>query len=303
MIATLAGMMAPADAARRGQLLCAAAAVVWSSAGPVQRAVDATSATQVAGRAGVGAIALFAYLVARHGRGTLAAIRSVGLAGLVVAVCLATVSSAFILALAHTSVAHVLLFQATSPFLAALLAWVLMREGIPLRTWIAMAGALLGVAIMIGGSLDSGGLWGDVLCVLMSGGFAVVIVITRSHRQISMTPATALGMAIAFAATAPFSHFGGVSGRDLFLLAALGAGQIALGLILFTAGARLIPAAQAGLITLIEIVLGPLWVWLIYREEPDTPTIAGGSVIVAAVLLHALADLRPRTFRTRAETP
>ena len=56
-----------------------------------------------------------------------------------------------------------------------------------------------------------------------------------------MTPATALGMAIAFAATAPFSHFGGVSGGDIFLLAALGAGQIALGLILFTAGARLIP--------------------------------------------------------------
>ena len=232
MIATLAGMMAPADAARRGQLLCAAAAVVWSSAGPVQRAVDATSVTQVAIRAGVGAIALLAYLVARRGRGTLAAFRSVGRAGLVVAVCLAAVSSAFIFALAHTSVAHVLLFQASSPFLAALLAWLLMRERIPPRTWVAMAAALAGVAIMIGGSLDSGGLWGDVLCFVMAGGFAVVIVITRSHREISMTPATALGMAIAFAATAPFSHIGGVSGRDIFLLAALGAGQIALGLIL-----------------------------------------------------------------------
>lgn len=294
-------MMAPADAARRGQLLVAAAAIVWSSAGPVQRAVDATSATQVAGRAGVGALALFAYLVVRRGRGTLSDLRTVGRAGLIVAVCLATVSSAFILALAHTSVAHVLLFQAASPFLAALLAWVLMREAIPVRTWAAMAAALIGVAIMVGGSLGSGGLWGDVLCLLMSGGFAVVLVITRRHREISMTPATALGMTIAFAATAPFSHFGGVPGEDIFLLAALGAGQIALGLILFTAGARLIPAAQAGLITLIEIVLGPLWVWLIYREEPDTFTIIGGSVIVAAVLLHALADLRPRTFRARAE--
>ena len=115
---------------RRGAASCSSQRppIVWSSAGPVQRAVDATSATQVAGRAGVGALALLAYLVARRGRGTLAAFRSVGRAGLVVAVCLATVSSAFILALAHTSVAHVLLFQATSPFLAALLAWVLMRE-------------------------------------------------------------------------------------------------------------------------------------------------------------------------------
>jgi drug/metabolite transporter (DMT)-like permease len=288
-------MMAPADAARRGQLLCAAAAVVWSSAGPVQRAVDATSATQVAVRAGVGALALLVYLMFRRGRETLGALLRIGVAGLLVAVCLAAVSSAFILALAHTSVAHVLLFQAASPFLAALLAWFLMREAIPLRTWFAMAAALVGVAIMVGGSIGSGGLWGDALCVVMSGGFAVVLVVTRVHREISMTPATAVGMAIAFAATAPFSHFGGVPGRDLFLLAALGAGQIALGLILFTAGARLIPAAQAGLITLIEIVLGPLWVWLIYREEPDALTIAGGSVIVAAVLLHALAELRPRS--------
>jgi len=183
---------------------------------------------------------------------------------------------------------------------AALLAWFLMREAIPLRTWIAMAAALFGVAIMVGGSVGSGGLWGDALCVLMSVGFAVVIVITRSHREISMTPATALGMAIAFAATAPFSQIAGVPGRDIFLLAALGAGQIALGLILFTAGARLIPAAQAGLITLIEIVLGPLWVWLIYREEPDTLTIVGGSVIVCAVLLHAFAELR-RPARLRAQ--
>jgi len=293
-------MMAPADAARRGQLLCAAAAVVWSSAGPVQRAVDATSPTQVAIRAGVGAVALLAYLVFRHGRDALGSLLRVGRAGLLVAVCLASVSSAFILALAHTSVAHVLLFQASAPFVAALLAWFLMSEAIPLRTWIAMAVALLGVAIMVGGSVGSGGLWGDALCVLMSVGFAVVIVITRSHREISMTPATALGMAIAFAATAPFSQIAGVPGRDIFLLAALGAGQIALGLILFTAGARLIPAAQAGLITLIEIVLGPLWVWLIYREEPDTLTIVGGSVIVCAVLLHAFAELR-RPARLRAQ--
>jgi drug/metabolite transporter (DMT)-like permease len=273
-------MMAPADAARRGQLLCAVAAIVWSSAGPVQRAVDATSATQVAVRAGVAALALFVYLVARRGRGTRAAVRSVGRSGLVVAVSLAVVSSAFLFALAHTSVAHVLLFQASSPFLAALLAWLVMRERIPPRTWLAMGAALAGVAIMVGGSIGSGGLWGDALCVVMSGGFAIVIVITRRHREISMTPATALGMAIAFAAMAPFSH----------------------GLILFTAGARLIPAAQAGLITLIEVVLGPLWVWLIYREEPDALTIAGGSVIVAAVLLHALAELRPSGFTARSRT-
>jgi drug/metabolite transporter (DMT)-like permease len=267
----------------------------------VQRAVDATPATQVAIRAGVAAAALFAYLALRRGRGTLAAFRDVGRSGLVVAVSLAVVSSAFILALAHTSVAHVLLFQAIAPFLAALLAWLFMREAIGLRTWLAMGAALAGVAIMVGGSLGSGSLRGDALCVVMSSGFALVIVITRRHLEISMTPATALGVGIAFVATAPFSQFGGVSLGDFSLLAALGAGQMALGLILFTAGARLIPAAQAGLITLLEVVLGPLWVWLIYREDPDALTLVGGAVIIGAVLLHAAAELRPQRLTTRSE--
>ena len=293
-------MMAPADATRRGQLLVAAAAIAWSTAGPVQRAVDATPATQVAIRAGVAAVALFAYLCLRRGRGTPAAFRSVGRAGVVVAVTLAIVSSAFILALAQTTVAHVLLFQAIAPFLAALLAWIGMREAIAPHTWAAMAAALAGVVIMVGGSLGSGDLLGDALCVVMSSGFAVVIVITRRHLEISMTPATALGMVIAFTATAPFSHFGGISVRDLSLLVALGAGQMALGLILFTAGARLIPAAQAGLITLLEVVLGPLWVWLIYQEDPGAPTLAGGVVIIAAVLLHAVAELRPARLAPRS---
>jgi drug/metabolite transporter (DMT)-like permease len=294
-------MMAPADATRRGQLLVAAAAIAWSTAGPVQRAVDATPLTQVAIRAGVATAALVAYLLLRKGRGTLAAFRDVGRAGVVVAVSLAIVSSVFILALAHTSVAHVLLFQAISPFIAALLAWVFMRETVGSRTWIAMAAALTGVAIMVGGSLGSGGLRGDALCVVMSSGFAVVIVITRRHLEISMTPATTLGVAIAFVATAPFSHFGGVSAGDFALLAALGAGQMALGLIFFTAGARLIPAAQAGLITLLEVVLGPLWVWLIYREDPGALTLLGGGVIIVAVVLHAIAELRPARLTTRSE--
>jgi drug/metabolite transporter (DMT)-like permease len=302
MIATLGGMMAPADAARRGQLLVAAAAVLWSSAGPVTRAVDANSATQVSVRAGVGAAVLLVYLVVRSGRGTLRAFLGMGRAGLVVAVALAIVNTVFLFALAHTTVAHVMLFQASAPFVAAMLAWAFLHERIPPRTWVAMSAALAGVAIMVGGSLGtSGGLIGDALCVVMASGFALVIVVTRRHREVSMTPATTLGMAMAFVAMAPFSTLAGVSGGDIALLSGLGAFQIAAGLILFTAGARLIPAAQAGLITLIEVVLGPLWVWLIYSERPDTATMVGGSVIVAAVLLHAYLELRPRFATGRAQ--
>ena len=135
----------------------------------------------------------------------------------------------------------------------------------------------------------------------MSTAFACVLVITRRHREISMTPATALGMLISFVALAPFSHPGVLSALDWTMLAALGAGQIGLGMILFTAGARLIAAAQAGLITLLEVVLGPIWMWLIYRDQPDGLTLAGGTVILTAVLAHAVADLRPAALAVRAE--
>jgi drug/metabolite transporter (DMT)-like permease len=224
-----------------------------------------------------------------------------GLAGIGVAVGVAIASSCFILALGSTSVAHVLLFQAIGPFLAALFAWLLMRERVLMRTWIAMGAALAGVAIMVGGSLGGGGLHGDLLSLLMSTAFAGVLVITRRHREISMTPATALGMALSFVALVPFSHPGVLTPLDWTMLAALGAGQIGLGMILFTAGARLIAAAQAGLITLLEVVLGPLWMWLIYREQPDGLTLAGGTVILAAVLAHAVADLRPAGVAVRAD--
>jgi drug/metabolite transporter (DMT)-like permease len=293
-------MMAPADAARRGQMLVGAAAIAWSTAGPVQRAVDATPPTQVAIRAGFAALALFSYLAWQRGRGAFAAFRTIGGAGLFVAFDLALVSTVFILALDRTSVAHVLLFQAIAPFLAALLAWLVSGELVSRATWLAMAAALAGVAIMVGGSIGSGNISGDALCVVMSAGFAVILVITRRHHEISMTPATALGVAIAFVATAPFSHFGGISAGDFTLLAALGVAQMALGLILYTAGARLIPAAQAGLITMLEIVLGPLWVWLLYQENPGIPTLLGGGVILAAVLLHAAADLRPGRLQEQA---
>jgi drug/metabolite transporter (DMT)-like permease len=127
-------MMAPADAERRGQLLVAAAAVVWSSAGPVQRAVHATAPTQVAARAGVAAFALTAYLLARRRGRIVAAFRSVGRAGLAVAVLLAIVSCCFLLALDRTSVARVLLWQAVSPFLAALLVcYVYVERLLPAR--------------------------------------------------------------------------------------------------------------------------------------------------------------------------
>ena len=111
--------------------------------------------------------------------------------------------------------------------------------------------------------------------------------ITRHLRDVSMAPATCLSQVVVLVAAAPFTHPGVVGARDSGLLVALGVGQIGLGLVFLTIGGRLIPAAEVALITLLEVVLGPLWVWIFLSEQPSAATLAGGAIVLAAVAIQA----------------
>jgi drug/metabolite transporter (DMT)-like permease len=286
---------------RRGQAYVALAALAWSTAGVLQRQLSVDTATQVAGRAFFAALALLAYVAVAERGSIVQAFRSVGRAGMGFAVCLAVASGAFIIALNHTTVARVLLFQALAPLLAALLARVLLAEPITARTGTAMAVALAGVGIMVGGP-GGGDALGDGLSLLMSLAFAGAIVIARDRRDVSMAPATCLAQLLLLSASLPFSHPGAIGDGDLLTLLLLGAGQIGLGLVFLTIGARLIPAAQVALITLLEVVLGPLWVWIALSERPDRPTLAGGAVVIAAVVILVRGDRRRETREPVADT-
>jgi drug/metabolite transporter (DMT)-like permease len=273
---------------RRGQIYVALAAVAWSTAGVLQRQLTLDTSTQVFGRAVFAAAALLAYVaVVERGR-VVEAFRSVGLAGVAVALCVATASASFIGALNHTGVARVLFILAISPVLAALLARVTLGEPITRRTALAMALALGGVSLMVGAP-GEGSLAGDGLAFLAALAFAVMIVITRWRHDVSMAPATCLSQVILVAAFLPFATPGQIGGEDVAWLAALGIGQIGLGFMLLTVGARLIPAAQVGLITLLEVVLGPLWVWLALDERPSTLTLVGGAIVILAIVTQTRA--------------
>jgi drug/metabolite transporter (DMT)-like permease len=97
------------------------------------------------------------------------------------------------------------------------------------------------------------------------------------------------------AVAAPFATPSEIGRHDLVLLIVLGFGQMGLGLALFTVGARLLPAAEIALITLLEIVLGPLWVWIVLSEHPSAATVAGGTVVIAAVVLQTTGDAASRS--------
>ena len=170
---------------RRGQLYVALAALAWSSAGVLQRGLSVNAATQVAVRAAFAGVALLAWVALSERGRVVDACRSVGGAGVAFAACVATASGAFIVALNHTTVAHVLFIQAIAPVLAALLARGLLGEPVSARSVVAMVTAISGVAIMVGGP-GGGDLAGDGLSLLMALAFAVAIVISRHRRDVSM---------------------------------------------------------------------------------------------------------------------
>lgn len=275
---------------RRGRLFVALAAVAWSTAGILQRELSVDIGTQLAGRALFAVLALLAYVAVAERGAVLRAFRAIGRGGLAVTALMAVSSGSFIIALNYTSVANVLFMQALAPILAAALG-TLVAEAVSRRTWFAMAVALVGVGLMIGGPGRPDAV-GGTLSLLMSVSFAGTLVITRHRRDVSMAPATCLSQVVVLFAALPFAGAAEVGGRDLGLLATLGVGQIGLGLVFLTIGARLIPAAEVALITLLEIVLGPLWVWVLLSEQPGAATVAGGLIVLGAVAIQARGEVQ-----------
>jgi len=270
---------------RRGRLYVAFAAIAWSTAGILQRELSVDVATQLAGRALFAAVGVGAYVAIAERGHVVHAFRAIGRPGIVVVALLAISSAAFFTALNHASVANVLFLQALAPIVAAALGTVL-GEPVSKRTWIAMLVAVGGVALMVGGPSGASAL-GQALTILMSVSFAVTIVITRHRREVSMAPAMCLSQVLVFVLAAPFADLAQAGAKDVALLATLGICQIGLGFVLLTVGARLIPAGEVALITLLEVVLGPLWVWLFLSEKPATVTLVGGAIVLAAVLVEA----------------
>ena len=280
---------------RIGMLLVFLSALCWSFGGTIARFLEVgDSWTVVFWRSFWAAAFLLGYMLWRDGaKGTLALFRGMGLPGIAVALCFATASTAFVVALSYTTVANILLMQAGVPLLAALLAWIVFRERVSGPTWAAIGAVIFGVGIMVSDSLrGSVSPIGDGLALLIAVVFSCATVITRRYSHVRMTPATCLGTAIAacFAATQASGFI--TSAPDAALLFAFGALNLGLGLAFFATGARLIPAAYAALIGTSEPLLGPVWVWLVHGEVPSGRTIAGGLVVFAALLAHIALEFR-----------
>jgi drug/metabolite transporter (DMT)-like permease len=279
---------------RTGLLLVAGASICWSTGGLIARFIEAGPWTIVFWRGVACASFLLLFLAVRERGKVWPLFRAAGVPGIVAALCFATASTAFILALQVATVASILIVQNIGPFIAALLAWLIMRERVRARTWVALVVALAGIVVMVSNQAIGGGLLGLGLSLVTAFAFAGATVTIRYHRTVRMTPAACLASCFGALLALPIAEPLSVSGRDFALMWLFGVGQLGIGMVLFTTGARMVPAAEASLITVLETVFAGMWVWLVLGENPGAATLVGGALVLAAVVGHTLADLRSK---------
>ncbi len=281
----------------QGVLLLGLSAVAYSSAGLFVRMIGRDTATILFWRGLFTIAAVVAFLIWRNGcTETRRQFREMGRPGIYVAFCQAGSMACFISSLQFTTVANNSIIFGTGPFLTAGLAWFMIRERPSVETitlsLVALAGALLVVGSSIMVSRES--LFGDALAVLMTLLFAVKTVLVRQQRGRSMIPAGCLGALFGSIGAAPFVHDWSIQMRELVLFALFGFTQQGAGLILSTLGTARVPAAHAALVLSLDLPMSPAWVWLILGERPTAMGLAGGLIVLAAIVAHIVIEGRRR---------
>lgn len=285
------------DANKYGLLFVFTAGVLWSTVGLGIRMIEDAVVWQILLYRSI-SMSLFLYLVirVRSGESPFVQIRRTGFPAVVAGLALVAAYSGGIYAIQNTSVANAMLLFATAPFMAAVLGWLILRERVRVATWIAIAIALCGIAIMVSDKSGEVAIFGSLAALGSAFGFAVFTVALRWGRTGEMLPSVFLSGIFAFVITLGICQLLGLSlaltVRDGSVAMGMGVFQVGAGLILYTLGSRSLPAAELALLSLAEVLLGPIWVWLFLNETASTNTLIGGAVLLIAIVGNAVSGKR-----------
>jgi drug/metabolite transporter (DMT)-like permease len=281
-----------ADAHKYGVLFVFAAGVLWSTVGLGIRLIEEAVVWQILLYRS-SSMSVFLYLVIRirSGKSPFAQIRRTGIPAVIAGLSLVAAYSGGIYAIQNTSVANAMLLFATAPFMAAVLGWIVLREPVRRATWVAIAFAIGGIAIMVADKSGSVALMGSLAALGSALGFAVFTVALRWGKTGEMLPSVFLSGLFAIVITVGICQYQGLSliigARDGGISMGMGVFQVGAGLILYTLGSRSLPAAELALLSLAEVLLGPFWVWLFLGETASINTLLGGMVLLAAIAGNA----------------
>lgn len=278
-----------------------AGAVCWSLGGALVRLTSGVDAWQIIFYRSATVLAcMVLWLAWRFGARLPHLLLAAGSNGVIAGVLVGTAGLTYVAALFYTTVAQAIFMTGISPFLSALLGWWILRERVPAITWLAMTMALVGMGLIFAASPSGGAIVGTALAIYSALCFSCYAVSLRWGQKAEMSvaliwnalfliviAALAILLPTGLRATHGFADFA-VGWWNLAMIAIMGVVQLSVGLILFTIGSRSVPAAQLSLIALTEPTLSPVWAWLVAKEVPSPWTLAGGAVILAAIIIQAL---------------
>ena len=273
----------------RGTLMVVVAVFVLSIEGLLIRYVSADRWTLICWRGLLVFISLSIGLIVCWRRRSLSRFLAIGWNGVIAAVILAVCNMLFVIAFTLTSVANTLVLANSTPLLVALLSWLILREKVSGRTWIAILAGLGGIGIIFHGSLIRASWAGDICALGAAAAFAVYLVFLRHAREINMIPSLALSGLLNVLFVLPWSNPLSVSGSDLVLFLLMGGILFPIGMGLITLAPRYITATEVGLIMLLEAVMGATWVWILLAENPGLESLLGGAVVIGALAFNSLA--------------
>jgi drug/metabolite transporter (DMT)-like permease len=278
------------------------APVLWSIAGVVTRHLEFAGRWEVTfWRSLFAGVFVLAALLLTRGATAWEAVRVTGGYGILSGAMWAVMFVAFMLALMTTTTANTLIVNSITPLVTALLARAVLREPVSLRTWAAIALAVAGMLWMFGAGFAGGEprhLAGMLIALAVPLAAAVnLVTLKHAGRSVDLIPAVLLGAVFSAAVTLPFALPLSASLHDILLLALLGCLQLGLPCMLMVRASPQLSAPEISLLAMLEVVLGPLWVWLGAGEVPAMATLAGGTAVIVALILNELTapGVRART--------
>ena len=226
---------------------------------------------------------LFLYLI--YKKEAFSIIKKSGLPGVLGGISMAVGFTAYVFAMRETTVANVLFIISTQTIWLALFGYLFLKEKISLKSFFSIVLAMAGILVMVGGSLGTGSLIGNLVALFVPINFAFLILLIRKFSKLDLIPALFYGGLIIMFFSLFMSETVSISKHNLLVGFLLGSFQHAFGFICIVIGARSTPAVVVGLLMLVETLLGPVWVWLFLNEIPPTSVFIGGCIIIMAVIV------------------
>ena len=203
----------------------------------------------------------------------------------------------FVVSIQNTNVANTLVMIATAPMLSAILGAIFLKEPPDKKTWISIIITFLAIIYIFFDSLKLGNFYGDILGFITAIGLAIGAVTIRSAKSKNLVPAAVVGKLFVATFALFFIESFVLENKDLIIVPLMCILCVAIPFVLVTIAPRFIPAAEVNLFFLLETIIGPIWVWLIIKEQPSNETLIGGMIIILTIAIHSFLKLKnPKTI-------